>query len=152
MRKAYRIVADLIAIGVAVQSMMMVWAISGLLHWVNDGGTLDSKTLDGWDENPPDFQGAVGFAIHGMLGTTLLPLLALALLVLAFFAKVDNGVRWAAIVFVSVLVQVAVGMAGEDAPWVGLVHGLNAFALFSVAIVAARAAHPGTQTAVAATP
>lgn len=152
MRKAYRILADLIAIGVALQAMAITWATLGLLHWVDKGGTLDHATLKAWDDKAPDFQGAAGFAIHGILGTMVLPILALALLAVAFFAGVDGAVKWAAVVVVSVLVQVGAGMGGEDAPWLGLVHGLNAFALFSVAIVAARAAHPSAQTAVTATP
>lgn len=152
MRKAYRILADLIAIGVAVQAMAITWAMLGLLHWVDKGGTLDHQTLKAWDDKAPDFQGAAGFAIHGILGTMVLPILALALLAVAFFAGVDGAVKWAAVVVVSVLIQVGAGMGGEGAPWLGLVHGLNAFALFSVAIVAARAAHPAAQTAVTATP
>ena len=125
----------------------IAWATLGLLHWVDDGGTLTSKNLD----DLPDFQGAVGFDIHGILGGMVIPVIGLALLVVAFFAGVDGGVRWAGVVVVLILVQVAAGMAGEDAPWLGLVHGLVAFALFSVGIVAARAAHPG-QTAAATTP
>jgi hypothetical protein len=152
MRRVYRVLADLIAIGVAVQSMAMVWAIAGLFHWIDGGGTLDSRVLDDWDDNPPDFQGAAGFAIHGITGMMIIPLIGLALLVVAFFAGVEHGVRWAGIAAVSILVQVAAGIWGEDAPWVGLVHGLNAFALFSVAIVAARAAHPRSQTAMTAAP
>jgi hypothetical protein len=152
MRKAYRILADAIAIGVVVQAMAMIWAVAGLIHWINDGGTLDHKTLKSWEDNPPDFQGASGFAIHGITGTMIIPAIGLVLLVVAFFAGVDGGVKWAGIIAVSIIVQVAAGMMGEDAPWVGLIHGLNAFALFSVAIMAARAAHPGQQTAVAATP
>jgi hypothetical protein len=78
--------------------------------------------------------------------------LALALLVVAFFARVPGGVKWAALVVVLVVVQVAAGLAGEDVPWLGLVHGLDAFALFAAALFAARAAHPASQTAAAATP
>jgi hypothetical protein len=152
MRKAYRILADLIAIGVAVQAMAITWAMLGLVHWVDKGGTLDHRTLKGWEDKAPDFQGAAGFAIHGILGTMVLPVLALVLLVVAFFAGVNGAVKWAAVVVVSVLIQVGAGMGGEDAPWLGLIHGLNAFALFSVAIVAARAAHPEAQTAATATP
>ncbi len=152
MRKAYRILADLVAIGVAVQSMAMVWAIAGLFAWIDDGGTISKKVLDGWDDNPPDFQGAAGFAIHGILGMMVIPVIGLALLIVAFFAGVPGGVKWAGLVAISIVIQVAVGLAGEDAPWLGLVHGLNAFALFAAALFAARAAHPATQTAVAATP
>ena len=149
MRKAYRILADLIAVGVAVQSMMMVWAIAGLFHWVDNGGTLTSKN-DGNDL--PSFQGSVGFAIHGIIGGMVIPVIALALLVVAFLAKLDGAVKWAAIILGVVVVQVVAGTAGTNAPVLGLLHGLLPFALFSAAIVAARAAHPTTQTAVTATP
>jgi hypothetical protein len=152
MRKAYRILADVVAVGVAVQSMAMVWAIAGLFAWIDDGGTITKQVLDSWDDNPPDFQGAAGFAIHGILGMMVIPVIGLALLIVAFFAGVPHGVRWAGIVAISIVIQVAVGLAGESAPWLGLVHGLNAFALFAAALFAARAAHPTTQTAVAATP
>jgi heme A synthase len=153
MRKAYRILADIMAVSVVIQAMAMVWAIAGLFHWIDsEGGSLDSAVLDDWEDNPPDFDGAIGFAIHGILGGMVLPVIGLAFLILAFFAKVPGGVKWAAIVFASVIIQMFLGYAGFDAPVVGLLHGLNAFVLFSTAIVAARAAHPATQTAMAATP
>lgn len=147
MRTTYRILADLVAIGVAVQSMAIVWAIAGLLHWVNGGGTLKK----GWEDHMPDFQGSSGFAIHGIIGGMVLPVIALALLVIAFFAGVRNGTRIAGGVFALVVLQMLAGMAGEDAPWLGLFHGLIPFAIFSAAIVAARAAGE-KQTAVVATP
>lgn len=147
MRTTYRILADLVAIGVAVQSMAIVWAIAGLLHWVNGGGTLKK----GWEDHMPDFQGSSGFAIHGIIGGMVLPVIALALLVIAFFAGVRNGTKIAGGVFALVVLQMLAGMAGEDAPWLGLFHGLIPFAIFSAAIVAARAAGE-KQTAVVATP
>lgn len=152
MRKAYRILADLIAIGVAVQAMLIVMATAGLLHWVEDGGALDSAAAEKWEDGGLSFQGADGLSLHSTLGMMVIPLIAVAFLVVAFFAGVAGGVRWAAITLVLVVVQVAAGVLGEDAPWIGLIHGLNAFALFSVALVAARAAHPETQTAVTAAP
>jgi hypothetical protein len=140
MRKAYRIIADAIAIGVALQAMTMVFATAGLFHWIQDeGGSVDAAVIDSWEEDHPTFQGAIGVPLHQLVGTMVIPLLALALLVVAFFVG-------------SVILQVGAGMAASSAPWVGLIHGLNAFALFSVAIVAARAAHPDRQTAVAVTP
>lgn len=154
MRKAYRILADLIAVAVAIQAMAMVWAIAGLFHWVDKGGgTLNHDVLKGWEDKSPDFQGAVGFEIHGILGGMVIPLLGLVLLVLAFLAKVERGVALSAGILVMIVVQVVLGFSGDDAPWLGLFHGLIPFAIFSAAIVAARAAHPdATQTAVAATP
>jgi hypothetical protein len=157
MRKAYRIISDTIAVLVAVQAMTIVFAIAGLFHWIDGGGALDSAVIESWDDEPPTFQGAIGVPIHAMVGMYLIPLLGLAQLVISFFAGIPGGVRWAAIIVVLIVVQVGAGIAAGDAPWVGLIHGLNAFALFSVAIVAARAAHPSSraeddQTAMAATP
>lgn len=152
MRKTYRILADAVAVLVALQAMLIVFAVAGLFHWIDGGATLDAAVIESWEEDPPTFQGAVGHFLHVMVGTFLVPLVGLALLIVSFFAKVDGGVKWAAIVFVSIVVQVAVGMTSQDAPWLGLIHGLNAFVLFSAAILAARAAHPQSQTAMAATP
>jgi hypothetical protein len=147
MRTTYRILADLVAIGVAVQSMAIVWAMAGLLSWVDDGHTLEK----GWTDHMPDFPGASGFAIHGIVGGMVLPVIALALMVVAFFAGVRNGTKIAGGVLLLVVLQVAAGYAGEGAAWVGLVHGLLPFAIFSAAIVAARMAGE-KQTAIAATP
>jgi len=153
MRKTYRILADIVAVAVVIQAMAMVWAIAGLFHWLDsDGGSIDAAVLDSWEDDPPDFDGSIGFAIHGILGGMGLPLLALILLIIAFFAKVPGGVKWAAIVLGLVVLQVFLGYTGFDVPAVGLIHGLNAFALFSCAILAARRAHPTDQTAMAATP
>jgi len=142
MRKAYRILADIIAIEVVIQAMMMVFAIAGLFKWIDDGATLDSGVVKSWEEDPPTFTGAIGHFIHLMNGQFLIPVIGLALLIVAFFAKVAGGVKWAAIIFASIVVQVMAGLMAESAPWLGLVHGLNAFVLFSAAILAARAAKP----------
>ena len=70
------------------------------------------------------------------------------LLVVSFFAKVPGGVKWAGIVLGSIVVQVFAGILGHDAPYIGMIHGLNAFVLFSAAAYAARLA----RTANKATP
>ncbi|HEX2892937.1 MAG TPA: hypothetical protein VHO29_02920 [Marmoricola sp.] len=148
MRTTYRILADVIAVAVAIQSMAMVWAVAGLLHWVDGGGTLKK----GWEDHMPDFQGSSGFAIHGIIGGMVVPVVAIALLVVAFLAKVDGGVKLAGGVLALVVIQLAAGYAGADAPWLGLIHGLFPFAIFSAAILAARAAGSTEQTAVTTTP
>src|SRR3954452_12858613 len=109
MRKTYRILADVIAIAVAVQAMAMVWAIAGLFHWIDGGGTLDHDVLKGWEDKSPDFQGAVGFEIHGIVGGMVIPVVALVLLVVAFFAKVERGVALAGAILAMVVVQVVLG-------------------------------------------
>ena len=150
MLKAYRILAIIIAIDVVIQAMAMVFAIAGLTIWVSDGGTLDKAALEDQDL---DFTGVVGFPVHFINGTMVIPLLGLALLIVSFFAKVPGGVKLAAIVLGSIVVQVFAGILGHDAPYIGMIHGLNAFVLFSAAVYAARTARTAgveTPTTVAA--
>lgn len=142
MRKTYRILADAIAVLVVVQAAMIVFSLAGLFAWIDDGNTLDKAVIEGWEDEPPTFTGAIGHFIHVMSGTFLIPLIGLLLLIVSFFAKVAGGVKWAAIIAVSIIVQVMAGMMADGTPWLGIVHGANAFILFSAAIMAARAARP----------
>ena len=140
MRKTYRILADIIAIEVVIQAMVMVFAIAGLFKWISDGATLDQSVIDGWEDDPPTWTGSIGHFIHVMNGQFLIPLLGIALLVVSFFTAVDGAVKWAAIVAVSIAVQVSAGLMAEDWPYLGLIHGLNAFILFGAALMAAKSA------------
>ena len=72
--------------------------------------------------------------LHGIFGMMLIPLLALVLLIISFFAKIPGGVKWAAIVLGLVVLQVALGIFGHETPYAGLLHGLNALILFAVAL------------------
>ena len=140
MRMTYLVLARLIAILVVVQAMTMVLAVAGFFHWIDGGGSADPAVLKQWEDTPPDFDGSVGFMIHGLSGTMIIPIVALLLLIASFFAKVPRGVVFALVVVVSVAVQVFAGIAAHDAPYVGIVHGLNAFILFGAALAAGQAA------------
>ena len=141
MRQTYKILARIIAILVVIQAMTMVFAVAGFFHWiVEDGGTADPATLKGWEDNPPDFTGSLGFMIHGISGMNAIPLLALLLLIVSFFAKVPRGVLLAVVVVVSTALQIFLGLTAHDMPNLGLLHGLNAFILFGAALAAAQAA------------
>jgi hypothetical protein len=140
MRKTYRVLANIIAIEVVIQAMMIVFGIAGLFKWIEDGNTLNTKVIDGWDKTPPTWTGAIGHFIHVMNGQFLIPLIGLILLIVSFYAKVPRGVTFAVVIAVSIAVQVAAGMTAESAPYIGLVHGINAFILFGVALAAAKAA------------
>jgi heme A synthase len=70
------------------------------------------------------------------------PALALVLFVVSFFAKVAGGVKWAGILFALVVAQVMLGGLAHDYPWLGALHGLNALAVFGVALLAAHRARP----------
>ena len=143
MRKTYRVLADIIAVLVVVQAAMMVWAIAGLFSWIDGGATLDKSVIEGWENEPPTFEGSIGHFIHLMSGTFLIPLIGLLLLIVSFFAKVPRGVALAATVVVLIVIQYLAGFLAEpDMPYLGLVHGANAFLLFGAALVAAKAAKP----------
>ena len=139
MRNVYRVLAGLVAIGVVVQAMAMVYAVAGLGKWVEDGGVLDKAAFESEDLS---FRGAGGFALHGINGMMVIPLIALLLFISAFFARVPGGVRWAGLVLLLVLVQATLGLLGHELPAIGAVHGLNALLLFSAAVYTARRARP----------
>jgi hypothetical protein len=141
MRKTYLVLARLIALLVVVQAMMIVWAISGLFKWIDDGETLDKSVMDGWADDPPTFDGAIGHFLHALvLGQGVIPLAGLLLLIVAFFAKVPRGVMLGAVVVVLIVIQILLGINAQGTPLFGMLHGLNAFLLFGAAMAASMAA------------
>jgi len=96
---------------------------------VDDGLVIDKN-----------YDGNIGHTLHGQFGMTVIPIVALLLLVCSFFAKVPGGIKWALYVVGLVVLQVALAFLSFGAPVVGLLHGLNAFALAAVAGMAARRA------------
>lgn len=128
MRAAYRILAGLIAVGVVVQAAAIAFALFDIEHKTDDGVFYTKDTDNG------------GVALHSVLGGMVIPVFALALLIVSFFARIPGGVKWAAITFGVLLLQVALGYAGQGLPWIGVLHGLNAFALAAVASIAMRKA------------
>jgi hypothetical protein len=154
MRSVYKVLAYLIAIEVAIQAAAMVYAIAGLGLWVaEDGGVLDQAAFESEEALFPEM---VGFIVHGINGTMVIPALAVILLIVSFFAKVPRGVAWAGAVLGLVVLQVALGLGGHSASIFGLLHGLNALALFTVALLAARRVNkvvpPATMPSRTATP
>jgi heme A synthase len=137
MRTTYRVLAGLIALEVVVQAAALALAFSGLAHWIDGGGVLDSASIEG-DTNP--FPEVVGLIVHGINGSIVVPLLALLLLVSSFFARVPRGITWALVVLGLVVVQVMLGFSAPDVPALGAVHGTNALLLFTAALVTAHRA------------
>ena len=147
MRKAYRILNYVIAAEVVVQAAFIAWAVFGVSKYIKDSGSVTQKQIDG---NKTLFTGEYGFAVHAINGYMVIPLVGLALLVVAFFAKLPGGVRWAAILFVLILVQALVLPAlAADAPSVGLLHGANAMAILALSIIGAKRAGTAPEPVVA---
>jgi heme A synthase len=130
MKTVYRVLAYAIAALVAVQAAAIGYAVFAQLHWIEDGGTLDGAAFD---SGAP---GTAAFILHALNGYGVL-LVALALLIVSFFAKIPRGVRWAVIVLVCTFVQIALGALSRLLAPIGAVHGAVALVLFGVAVMAA---------------
>jgi hypothetical protein len=126
MKSAYRYLAFAVPVLVAVQAAAIAFAFFGLSKWIEDGGTLDKASME--DENTT-FTGVAGFMVHGINGQMLIPLVAIVLLIISFFAKIPGGSKWAGFILLDVVVQIAFAFGAFGAPAIGMFHGLNAFLL-----------------------
>jgi hypothetical protein len=128
-RAVYRVLAMLIALGVVVQAAVIAAAWFQVLKDTDAGVVFDKNNEGNW-----------GHAAHGIIGTMVIPLLALLLLIVSFFAKIPAGVKWAAITFGVVALQILLALGGFALAIIGALHGINAFAVAGVASIAARKA------------
>jgi hypothetical protein len=125
--------------GIRLPSIRPGWAIAGLSKWVDSGGVFDKSVIEGSIETGAmPFPEVFGILVHGINGTFVVPGIALLLLIVSFFTKVSGAIKWALIVFALVVVQGQLGFLGHDFPLGGALHGLNALALFGVALYAGR--------------
>lgn len=147
MRLVYRVLALLIALGVAVQAAAVAFGDSGLFVWVANGGVLDAAAMEG---AAPPFPEVTGFMVHGMNGMMVIPAITLILLVVSFFARVPRGILLAGGLVVAVALQITLGLLGHALPLAGLLHGGNAMVVFTLALAAARAASTARAAGVAA--
>ena len=141
MRTAYKLLAYAVAVEVAIQAMAVVWAMAGLGRWIMGGGIADASMME--SEIAP-FPEVAGFMIHGINGTFVVPLIALALMVLSFFTRQKRAIAVAVGLFVGVVLQGQLGFLGHDRPVVGALHGLNALIVFALALYAARGVSIGS--------
>jgi heme A synthase len=118
----------LIAIGVVVQAAAIAYALFDISHKTDDGQVFTKDTQNG------------GIETHAALGMMVFPVIALALLIVSFFARIPGGVKWAAITFGVTILQIILAYAGKPLPLIGVLHAINAFALAAVASLAMRQA------------
>lgn len=137
MRMAYRIVAWAIGVLVVLQAAFMVFAVAGMTRFIDDGGVVDKGLVES-DESP--FPEVVGFMLHGMNGTMLIPLLALILVGISFGNHFAGAKKWALITLGLVILQVVLGYGLFGVPALGFLHGINALLLFASAVYAGRLA------------
>ena len=126
MRATYRALAYTIAALVALQAAFVAYGWFAVLGDLDSGAVFDKNSE--WN---------AGQMLHGMVGVIVLPLVAIVFLIISFFAHIPGGVKWASITFGLTVLQVGLAFGGFGAAVIGALHGLNAFALLAVAVVAA---------------
>ena len=129
MKKAYRVLAGLIALGVVVQAAAIAYGWFAVLVDLEDGATLTN-----------DYDGNAGHMLHGINGMMVMPILALLLFISSFFAKIRGGTKWAGFVLLAVVVQVVLAFISFGVAAVGALHGINALVILGLAVMTARRA------------
>jgi len=130
MRTAYRVLAFAIAAMVAIQAGAIGYAVFAQFNWIEEGGTFDKAAFD------TGAPGTGAFMFHALFAGVVL-LSSLAMLILSFFAKIPQGVRWALYVLIATIVQIALGVLSHLWAGIGALHGAAALVLFGVAVMAA---------------
>lgn len=134
MRKVYAVLAWIIAGGVIVQAASIAFGYAGMSHYVQEGGVVDKAFVESSQQS---FTGDLGVPIHATVGGIIIPLAAIALLIVAFFVKARGARMWAAIVFGLVALQATLGYSVVDVPYLALIHGANALAVLLASVTAA---------------
>lgn len=143
MAKAHQVLAGLLAALVVVQAMAIAYAMAGLDHWVHDdGGVLNKKVLDSWDKHPPSWRGSGGFALHGIDGVMIIPVVTIVFLVVSLLAakQVAGAGRRAALLFFMVALQVVLGVSASSVVVLAPLHALNGLGILAMAVVTVRKA------------
>ncbi len=142
MKSAYKYLALAIALDVLLQAASIAYAVSGLASYVDDGHQVAKGTLA-----DAHFTGVGGYALHAINGMVVIPLLAIALLVVALLSRIPGAARQAGILLVMVVVQVGLGGAAGAVPILGALHGVLALAVFGFAtMIGVRAIRAETST------
>jgi len=150
MTKTYKILCHTIALLVVLQGAFVAWAFFGMTDWItNENGVVNKELLECEDDCESNFFAEWGFALHMFfVGFLLIPLLSLITFIVSFFAKVPGAWKWGGGIFVLVMLQsnVIPILADEIDPIFGALHGLNAFVILGVALVAGNRAKAATST------
>jgi hypothetical protein len=124
-RATYRVLGFLVAALVVVQAASIAVGLFLIVHGAHHGRAYSDASGDN-----------AGQAAHS-IGAIALSLVALLMLVVSFFARVERGVAMAGAVVGLVVLQWILAMVSFGVPVVGALHAINAFAIAGVASAAA---------------
>jgi uncharacterized membrane protein (UPF0182 family) len=127
MRAAYRVLATLIAVAVALQVASIALAGFTIASDAEDGATIGADYSN------------FGQSFHSITGTAI-GALALVFLIVSFLTDVPRGRALAGIVLGLVVLQFLLAVVSFGLPALGVLHGLNGLAIAAVAGMASRRA------------
>lgn len=127
-----------------LQGAFIAWAGMGMAKFVDDGGTVNKAMMSGKVNHGWEY----GYVLHGIFGEMLIPLVGLALVVVAFVSKAPGALKWAGILLGAIVAQIVLAMIGGAVPFLGVLHGLFAFVLFFLCFVAVKRVVPGTRSVI----
>ena len=136
MKATYRVLAYLMAAVVVLQATFIALGLFGLAHWVDDGNSLTKSAIE---NDAGSVGGGTALGLH-FFGAMAAVLVALLLLITSFFAKIEGGVKWAALVVGDVVLQWVLGLTAFSLVALGALHALNAFVMIGLSMAAAAAA------------
>jgi hypothetical protein len=142
MRKAYQLFAGLLALEVLVQLTAIAYALAGLSKYIDDGGTVDKAFVESVMDGDASFSGSGGFALHGINGTMIIPIVTIIFLIVSLLAnsKVPGAAKRAGIIFVMVALQVTLGISSHEVIWLAPLHALNGLGILAMAGMSVRKA------------
>jgi hypothetical protein len=135
MRRIYSGIGWVVAFLVVVQAGAIAVGFGGMMHFVDGGGVVDKALTE--SRTLGNFTGEVGFPVHALVGGLILPLLALVQLIVSWFTRAPGASWLAAGLFLLILIQGTIGYSIKDLPYLGALHGINAFAVLAVAVAGA---------------
>ena len=127
MRAAYRYLGIAVAVFVVFQAAVLAFGVFDLAKQTDDNGSVTKETAEN----------ITGLGLHG-IGAMILSVLVIAMLIVSFFTHAEGAVRWAGIVFGLTVLQWVLAILAFSVPAIGLLHGINAFAIAAVAGLATR--------------
>lgn len=119
MRSTFRSLTSILFVAIVVQVMLAAFGAFDAVH-KSKHTPITHKTIDN------------GFGPHSVLGYAIVLVMVL-LVITAAAGRVGPGpVRMAGALLACGILQIILGVVSESAPAVGVLHGLNALAIFSL--------------------
>lgn len=119
MRTTFRYLTSVLWVFVVVQVMLAALGAFDAVH-KSKHASITHKTIDN------------GFGAHSVLGYAIVLVMLLLVITAAAGRLGPNPLRFAGALLACGILQIIFGVVSENAPAVGVLHGLNALAIFAL--------------------